>query len=71
MAGDGLPLTQPTAVEGGTDLAVRESTRGPSILFLGRNAQVAVNPWPGEIVTAYRTGSKPRKKVLRQPGLPE
>jgi hypothetical protein len=45
--------------------------KGPSILFQGRNAQVAVNPWTGEIVTAYRTGSKLRNKLLRQGGLPE
>ena len=44
---------------------------GPSILFQGRNAQVAVNPWTGKIVSAYPTGSKLRRKLLRDAGLGE
>jgi hypothetical protein len=44
---------------------------GPSILFQGRNAQTAVNPWTGKIVSAYPTGSKLRRKLLRDAGLGE
>jgi RHS repeat-associated protein len=41
----------------------------PSILFQGRNAQVAVNPQTGEIVTAFKTGSRVRRQLLRRAGL--
>jgi RHS repeat-associated protein len=40
----------------------------PSMLFQGRNAQVAVNPQTGEIVTAFPTGSRLRRQLLRRAG---
>lgn len=40
----------------------------PSTLFQGRNAQAAINPQTGEIVTAFPTGSRLRRQLLRRAG---
>ncbi len=40
----------------------------PSTLFQGRNAQVAVNPQTGEIVTAFPTGSRLRRQLMGRAG---